>query len=141
MHPIHPMIVHFPIALLATGWCFDLLASWRRSDRLRETGFHLSIVGLLSTVLAVVTGHFAEEAVEHSGVPEQALEIHEQLGFITFWIFFGLLGLRMAMRWGWVRDSQAVIVVAGAVGVIVLLVASYFGGDLVYRYGAGVEPR
>ncbi len=141
MHPIHPMIVHFPIALFTTAWLFDLLALWWRQDKLRDAALYMSIVGLLSAGLAVVTGHFAEEAVEHSGIPEQALEIHEQLGFITFWMFFGLLGLRLAMRLGWVSDKQVLAVAAGLAGVIVLLVASYFGGDLVYRYGAGVLPK
>ena len=141
MHPLHPMVVHFPIALLATGWFFDLLAWWWRSDKVRDTGLYLLVMGLLSAGLAVVTGHFAEEAVEHSGIPKQAIEIHEELGFTTFWIFVSLLGLRLAMRWGWVREQQVLVVIAGLVGVAVLLVASYFGGDLVYRFGAGVMPK
>ena len=141
MHPIHPMVVHFPIALLITGVAFEALALWRQSDRLRATSLDLLVVGVLAAGLAVVTGHVAEEAVEHSGIPEEALEIHEKLGFAVFWIFAAVLGFRLAVRWHWIRETYVLSLLLGIVGVIVLLVASYFGGELVYSLGAGVAGR
>ena len=93
---------------------------------------------MLAAGLAVVTGHVAEEAVEHSGIPEEALEIHEKLGFAVFWIFAAVLGFRLAVRWHWIRETYVLSLLLGIVGVIVLLVASYFGGELVYSLGAGV---
>lgn len=141
MHPIHPMLVHFPIALLTTGWLFDLLAVWRQDERLRESGWYLSITGLLSAGAAVVTGHFAEEAVEHSGIPKPAIEIHEELTFVAAGIFAALVAWRFAMRMGLMPEKRVLVLVVGAVGLLVLFVASYFGGDLVYRYGAGVLPK
>ncbi len=141
MHPIHPMVVHFPIALLITGVAFEALALWWPSDRLRATSRDLLLVGLLSAGLAMVTGHFAEEAVEHSGIPEQAIEIHEKLGFAAFWIFAVVLGVRLAIQWEWIPEKYALSLILGIVGVIVLLAASYFGGELVYGFGAGVAGR
>jgi uncharacterized membrane protein len=141
MHPIHPMIVHFPIALLTTGWCFDALARWRRHERLREASLYLLITGVLAAALAILTGHWAEEAAERSGIPEQALEIHEQLGFAAFWLFTVVLGLRLASRRSWMPDKPVLVLAIGAVALLVLLGASYFGGDLVYRFGAGVAAR
>ncbi len=85
-----------------------------------------------------ITGALAEEAVEHSGVPERVLEIHEKLGFATFWMFVGLLGLRVAEWLGWICERRAMTIVLGLVAGIVLFVASYYGGSLVYDYGAGV---
>lgn len=138
MHPIHPMAVHFPIALLSASVLFDLLSSrWRQED-MRVVSLYTLILGLCGAVVAVITGTVAEEAVEHSGVPEWILEIHETLGFASFWVFAGLLGLQVAQRLGWMRERRALSISLGLVAVAVLIIASYYGGSLVYEFGAGV---
>lgn len=138
MHPLHPMVVHFPIALLVTAVVFEALALWRRSERLRTTSLDMLVVGVLSAGVAIVTGHMAEEAAERAGIPEQVLELHETPAFVAFWIFLALLGLRLAIRRELVREKPVLSLALGLAGVMVLLVASYFGGDLVYGFGAGV---
>lgn len=140
-HPLHPMLVHFPIALLLTSLAFDLLSVRWQSDRFRITSLHTLVAGLLGTVLALLTGGIAEEAVEHSGVPEGPLDLHESLAFATFWIFVVVLGLRMAMRWGMINDRYWLTIVLAGIGTVILLITSYYGGSLVYDFGAGVSPR
>lgn len=142
MHPIHPMLVHFPIALLSASVFFDLLGQRWRRDECRIASFSTLVLGLAGAVVSVASGALAEEAVEHrSGIPEQVLELHETLGFSTFWIFAGLLGLRAATWVGWITERPLVSVGLGLAGVAVLFVASYYGGSLVYDYGAGVVPK
>ncbi len=138
MHPIHPMLVHFPIALLSAAVFFDLLgAKWRPED-CRVASLYTLVLGFAGALVSVVSGSMAEDAAEHGGVPEQAIEIHEMLGFATFWIFAGLLGLRLITILGWIREQPTAARLLGIAGVVVLLVASYYGGSLVYDYGAGV---
>lgn len=142
MHPIHPMLVHFPIALLSVAVCFDLLAERWRPEECRIASLYTLVAGVAGVVVAVVSGHLAEEAVEQSGIPESVLELHEGLGFATFWVFSTLLAIRVATVIGWMRERRGLSVVVGLVGIVVLLTASYFGGSLVYDYGAGVlAPR
>lgn len=141
MHPLHPMVVHFPIALLLASTLFDALAFRWRSQQFRDTSLSLLVLGILAAGVAVITGHVAEEAVERSGIPKQAIEIHEELGGSVFWVFLGLLGVRVASSWGWIREQPKLALVIGLSGGLLLLIASYFGGDLVYRFGAGVLPR
>lgn len=141
MHPIHPMIVHFPIALLLASWLFDLLALRWRGKQFRETSLSLLVLGVLAAGVAVLTGHVAEDAVERSGIPKQAIETHEELAFAVLWVFVGLLGMRLVSYWGVMRERPALVLGLGLAGSLLLVVASYFGGDLVYRYGAGVIPR
>lgn len=70
MHPVHPMLVHFPIALLSASVFCDLLAlRWRQQD-CRLVGLYTLFFGLVGALLSVASGALAEEAVEHSGVPE-----------------------------------------------------------------------
>ena len=80
----------------------------------------------------------AEEAVEGKGIPESVLEIHEALGYATLLFFIGLLALRLLMRWKLITESPALYLAMGVVGIVILLVTGYFGGSLVYDFGAGV---
>lgn len=138
MHPIHPMLVHFPIALLSASVLFELLAQRWRQEECRVVSLYTLVLGLAGALVSVASGAMAEETVEHSGVPERILEIHETLGFATFWLFAGLLGMRTAVWLGWIRVHPVLSLALGFAAVVVLLVASYFGGSLVYDYGAGV---
>ena len=118
MHPIHPMVVHFPIALLITSVVFDLLATRWRRESFQEAGFYTLLAGLLGAVVAVVTGAMAEEAAEGKGIPESVLEIHEALGYATLLFFIGLLALRLLMRWGLIRKMPALYLTMGFIGIL-----------------------
>jgi len=50
MHPIHPMSVHFPIALLSFSVLFDLLSSRWRSDDMRVAILYRLILGFTGVI-------------------------------------------------------------------------------------------
>jgi len=54
-HP-HPMVVHFPIALLMAASLFILLHLIFRNPSLETTGFYLFILGTISSPFAMATG-------------------------------------------------------------------------------------
>jgi uncharacterized membrane protein len=138
MHPIHPMLVHFPIALLSASVLFDLLGGKWRAQDFQTASLYTLVLGLAGAVLSLGSGGLAEEAVEHSGVPERALEIHEAMAFAASAMFAGLLGLRVGEWAGVIHPRPTIRAGFGIAAVIVLFIASYFGGNLVYEYGAGV---
>jgi uncharacterized membrane protein len=133
------MVVHFPIALLTTSVAFDFLAMRWRHKSFQDVGFYTLIAGLLGAVAAVLTGALAEEAVENKGIPEAVIEIHEALGYATLLFFLGLLALRLLMRWELIREIPALYLAMGVAGIMILSAAGYFGGSLVYDFGAGVS--
>lgn len=139
MHPIHPMVVHFPIALLITSVAFDFLAMRWRHKSFQDAGFYTLIAGLLGAAVAVLTGAMAEEVAEDKGIPESVLEIHEALGYATLLFFIGLLALRLLMRWKLIKEIPALYLAMGVAGIMILSAAGYFGGSLVYDFGAGVS--
>lgn len=139
MHPIHPIVVHFPIALLCVGVAFDALAPRWPTGGLRETSLYCLLAGVMSAALAVVTGGMEEELAERAGAPESVLELHESLGTVTLVVFFVLLGLRLAMQWGWIKDIRSLTLGLGVIGIVILALTGYWGGELVYTYGIGVK--
>ncbi len=138
-HPLHPVIVHFPIALLATAIFLEVIELFLKRDALREAATWLLGLGFLGGLVATVTGILAEEAAEEMGVPESAIETHELLAFATLAVFAVLIAIRWLQRKRRIPEFPGIVLAIGLVGVILIGLTGYFGGDLVYRYGAGVE--
>lgn len=138
MHPLHPMMVHFPIALLSSSVFFDLLAAQWHREEFRATSWWTLALGLGGALASVGTGAMAEEAAEGSGVPKHVLELHEHLGFATFWIFAVLSALHAGEKLNLIAEWPRLRIALGLGGLAVLYIASYYGGSLVYDYGAGV---
>ena len=66
LHPLHSMIVHFPIALTAVGLLFVVLARWRREEMLEQMAFYNIALVAISTLLAGLTG-LRDNTVRFSG--------------------------------------------------------------------------
>jgi uncharacterized membrane protein len=138
-HPLHPMIVHFPIALLLTSVLFDAISNFFKRDSLREGALWLLGLGLLGGVAASIAGSMAEEAAEKAGIAESLIETHESLAFVTMGIF-GLLFLwRLFLRKQFAGRLLAIYLLGATIGVGTLSATGYYGGDLVYEHGAGVN--
>ncbi len=143
--PLHPKIVHLPIALavlmpLLTGGV--LLAIWR--DWLPRRTWSLVFVGQLllvgSGVLALRTGEGDEERVEKV-VPEAAIEGHAEAGERFVWgggVLLGLSLLPLLLRG---RRAHLVAGAATFAGTLVVLGLGYQvgqkGGELIYVHNAG----
>ena len=53
---IHPLFIHFPIALLSTGLFFDLLAVILPREDLENAGFWCMLMGIISCLFSNFTG-------------------------------------------------------------------------------------
>jgi len=56
VHPTHPMLVHFPIALTGAAFLFILLACWRKNASLEQAAFANIVLASLGTLAAGLTG-------------------------------------------------------------------------------------
>ncbi len=143
--PLHPKIVHLPIALavllpLLSGGL--LLAIWR--DWLHQRSWALVVAGqaLLvgSGILAMRSGEDDEDRVERV-VPHAVLEQHEEAAEQFVWAGGLLLGVALAPL---LLRRRSTVLIAGAatcVGTLAVLGLGYQvgqqGGELVYRHNAG----
>ena len=64
---LHPMIVHFPIALLIVGFLADAIGLFTKREFFTKAGFYLLILGTLGVVAAYLTGNYAGEGVTEAG--------------------------------------------------------------------------
>ena len=138
--PLHPILVHFPIALLLAGLGVDLGSLLLKSEWLGRTALLLLILGSLGAAAAVWSGSVQEGLILRTPAIDRTLDTHEESGEITMWLFLGLSAARAGLTWRrrltpWARWILFVLWIGGA-GLLVR--TAYYGGRMVYEHGAGV---
>ena len=136
--PLHPMLVHFPIALLFASVLFDILATWVKRETFRDGALWLLVLGLLGGIAAAITGDWAEEMAEQAGIAESLIDTHETFAVATLGIFGVLLLGRLLLRNQLTTKTAIPYFLVAAIGLGTLSATGHFGGDLVYEHGAGV---
>ena len=134
---IHPLLVHFPIAVLVGAALFYFLSWIFRNQTFGTTAFLLLILGTLAAGAAVGTGLYAEEGVMVSrSVREHLLELHETLMLIT-------LGLSIVLSvWALIarpfpKKGKWIFLLLFLVLLGIMAVGADYGARMVYDYNAG----
>jgi hypothetical protein len=140
--PLHPAVVHLPMALavLVPFFAGSTLVSLRRgTSSLRSWGLTVAMFLALSVSAwaSTETGEDEAEKVERV-VPESAVETHEEAAEQFLWLSLGVLAVAVAgLAKGRIGGSARALATAGS---IALLGAGYrvghSGGALVYTHGA-----
>jgi uncharacterized membrane protein len=137
---IHPLAVHFPIALLTCFFFLELAAAFsRKGENLRIGASWMLYLGTLGACVAVATGLWAEATVPHSEEVHSILENHERFGFAVLSISIVLSVWRLINRGRFTRLGQFVHLLLGLVMVVVMAFGADLGGLMVYRYGVATE--
>ena len=134
----HPFFVHFPIALLTLGLISDAWATARKDDRLWKFGWLLQAAGTVGLLIAVGTGVLAGQT---EVIPEAAREVfdaHQQGAFIGASVFSALALWRFGARGMMTGTRRVLFLLLYAAGVGTVLFTSWYGGELVFRFGVGV---
>jgi uncharacterized membrane protein len=138
---LHPMIVHFPIALLIVGFLSDLVGLLTKREFFTQAGFYLFILGALGVVAAFITGGQAGDGIVEEGVLKQALETHEEAATLAIWIVSIAAVFRIAL-FLLKKFSGVLKMVSLALGLLAVMAIArtgYYGGELVYKHAAGVQ--
>lgn len=90
---LHPIFVHFPIALLTAYSVVELFSFWRagRSSSVFQIKAFLVIVGTFMGIFTIVTGLMAEEKFEGSDM-ERLVSTHEFFAITTIVLYLVLAG-------------------------------------------------
>lgn len=161
----HPIIVHFPIALLIVGVLCDFLALFLRRAHLVVVASWCLGFGSLGLLAAELSGQLIEDHVKRA-LSGNLLELHKTFALITVIIFVFLFILRVLWFSPYIlsflssampaaerarkyiltrvpaleRNSRLLIgtyLLFSIGGIVLLAITGYLGGSMVYDYGVG----
>lgn len=140
-HPIHPMLIPFPIGLWIFSLIADLIYLWRGNPIWRDwIAFYALLAGIFGAVAAAVFGIIDWLSIKDPKVKRVA-NWHARLNVIALLIFAASFYVRTTGGSQMVSESYTVPLVLSVVGVILITISGYLGGELVFTHGVAVNPR
>jgi uncharacterized membrane protein/nitrite reductase/ring-hydroxylating ferredoxin subunit len=136
-HPIHPMLVSFPIALLTASFLFDVLGLILEDDHLHIAALYMQVAGIFMGLVAAVPGliDYSSTVPPESSAKKRAAK-HGILNSLILLLFGAVLYLRHQPP-----VDFRVLIAMELLGVIGLGFSGWMGATLVYRNQIGVNPR
>lgn len=140
---IHPLLVHFPIALLVSAAMVDLVALLARHDFARRAATWLLACGTAFLPLTYWTGRQASDQVVNPFPRAQAVMAeHADLAWWTLWVFVAVVIMRLLLvnrdKLQGAPHAVSALLIVGAT--ILLGATADHGGQLVFGLGVGVRP-
>jgi uncharacterized membrane protein len=136
---VHPICVHFAVALTVFGVGLDCIGSVRGEANWQQAGRFCFFAGVVATGLAVLSGWIEQQLPRPTSLYDTQVQAllfyHEYLGYglLGFFVVLAVARIQIAGR------LPLLFVMLSVLGLAGLVVQGYLGGELVYRYGAGVR--
>lgn len=130
-HPIHPMVVHFPIGLTGAALLFILLALWKNKEFFEQAAFANIALATVSTVVAGITGMYDNQINYVGEAPNAGLKM------ILAIALFLITTVTAIARWrnpDLFTKSKALYVGAYFLSFGLALVLAFLGGVILYGF-------
>lgn len=136
-HPLHPILVCFPIAFYVGTLVFDILAAYNDPAFL-HTAFYLNLSAIIMAVVAAIPGviDYLKTVPPQSSAKKRAAK-HGLLNAAVLILYSSAFVFRLVSD----IPPSMVLIIIEVVAVILLLIAGWMGGTLVYRNQIGVDIR
>jgi uncharacterized membrane protein len=134
-HPVHPMLVVFPLGLLGTAVIFDIIYLISDNSQWTVAAHYMIGAGLIGGLAAALFGW-----LDWMGIPNGT-----RAKRIGLWHGLGNGAVLALFVLSWVlrRDNPALpptgAIVAGLAAIVLAVIAAWLGGEMVYRLGVGVD--
>ncbi len=141
LRTLHPMIVHFPIALFYTTALFEVLYLIYRKEWLRSAGVLLLTLSIASGVAAGIAGWISEHYLP-ANLPLKDLQLintHKNFAELSVFVY-GLAWLQRVFsgKRGPRGAMGMIYILLLLLGLALISYTGYLGGGLVYGHGIGV---
>lgn len=133
---LHPLIVHFPIALIIVGFLADVLSLFFKSEKcLSKTGFYLMVLGALAAIAAWATGQlFTSEPTQ--GAIVKIFQKHETAALVTMILMIIGASLRIFLVTKRKEDTSLkwIVFIIYLLAFCSVSFTGFMGGTMVFNY-------
>ena len=135
-HPVHPMLIAFPLALWTTSFAVDVLFYFVRHPTLLVIAKFMVAAGCIGALLAAIPG-FIDWLAIRNGEVKKVANWHARLNVAALVVFAISFVLRTGSYSELVGRRLTIPFLLSLVGVILITISGWLGGELVFRYGIG----
>ena len=138
--PLHPIIVHFVIAMVCFSFFCDVVGYFTRNSRMFEVSFWNLFVASVSIFLAIIVGQFEAGLAQPYEAAKPVLNLHTIIGWSLAGIVVAVTAWRFVIR---LRNTQKIPpAYLGLATILIFLVSFqvYLGTRLVWVYGLHIKP-
>ena len=96
---LHPLAVHFPIALLSAAAGFSLVWLLSGARLWRRLAAALMVVGSVGAAFAYLTGETVRDLSEDIPIVEELVELHETVALATLWVAVAMAISALFVEW------------------------------------------
>jgi len=132
LHPTHPMIVHFPIALTGAAFLFVLLAHWKKNPALEQAAFFNIVLAAISTIVAGITGYIDNINNYVGEAPNASTKI-----FLAITLFILTTGISISRYRNpelFTKGSRALYITAYGLSFFIAIMLAFLGGVILYGF-------
>ena len=137
MENLHPITVHFPIALLFSAFAVETLALLLKKPAWHRFSLANLILGALGAGVAVLTGRQAEGMAKHSFEIHEVMKRHETIGVLVLSSTLLVMGWRLVSQDRLKGRSRWLACTLLGITCLLMAFGAHLGGRLVYEYGVG----
>ncbi|MGH7725090.1 MAG: DUF2231 domain-containing protein [Candidatus Eiseniibacteriota bacterium] len=137
----HPLVVHFPIALLTVAVFAAFLAAFTARPSVQAFARACLYLGTAGAAAAVISGFFASQTVAPVLRAAHELEEHRNYGYMVL-ILASLLSAWSVVAWRRLKRPprpHPLFLLGHAALLFALFMAGLEGGEMVYEHGLGTK--
>lgn len=132
LHPTHPMVVHFPIALTGAAFLLILLAYWRNNSSLEQAAFANIVLAALGTIAAGITGVMDNARNYEGDAPNSGIKI--MLAITLFVLTAGISIVRSRNPDLFQKANRFLYISSYGASFAIALVLAFLGGVILYGF-------
>ncbi|HZR75255.1 DUF2231 domain-containing protein [Bradyrhizobium sp.] len=137
-HPVHPMLVHFPIVL----WTIAVIAYVANAAGMIEAADEIAEysngAGLIMALLAMTAGGFELRTIDSRSEAMRVATSHMMFMAVVWFCFLAALLLQVSPG----RSASPLVVASCAIaGFLLMIAGARLGGRLVYDFGVAVKSQ
>ena len=136
-HPVHPALVHFPIACWSLATMGDIASLAFGDPRIWFVSNVLLVCGLVTALAAITAGLFELGKILGNSPAMRVAYWHVSL-VLSAWVVYAL-SLYMRLNGAVLIQPGGVAIALSVLGFLLVAAAGWLGGTLVYGYGIGVD--
>lgn len=140
MDYIHPLTVHFTIALFTMSVVFEVFGWIFKKESLKHAGWWNLLFASLAAISSVSTGLYAAATTPHNETIHEIMKVHRLLGFIVLASIIILFLWRTFAKKELMNKTWIAYLIVGVLAFGVMAAGAYYGGEMVYTHGMGVKP-